>query len=237
MGGKFGKNRKKDAGEKSFGSFGSRPSRPRPNALTSFSMPGGRNYHRQKARNEAKKEEKAQLRAAGLWKTEEGRAEQARRKEEQSQDQPPGGHGWKHVLKERSCKMNKEHQKVGLMVESKKLWNAAKLSIKDHRLNRTEKKTYKPSYEVNPNPPPDCLAKGAITVTCKMGEVEVNGTGSVLRFAENNAAKKMLDLLDSEAHPEKAQDEETPASSGKDQTPASSGKNQIPASSENIQTP
>ena len=62
---KFGKNRKKDAGEKS---FGSRPSRPRPNALTSFSMPGGRNYHRQKARNEAKKEEKAQLRAAGLWK-------------------------------------------------------------------------------------------------------------------------------------------------------------------------
>ena len=69
---------------------------------------------------------------------------------------------------------------------------------------------------------------GAITVTCKMGEVEVNGTGSVLRFAENDAAKKMLDLLDSEAHPEKAQDEETPRSSGKDQAPASS---------ENIQTP
>ena len=78
---------------------------------------------------------------------------------------------------------------------------------------------------------------GAITVTCKMGEVEVNGTGSVLRFAENDAAKKMLDLLDSEAHPEKAHDEETPGSSGKDQTPASSGKDQAPASSENIQTP
>ena len=62
---KIGKNRKKDAGEKS---FGSRPSRPRPNALTCSSMPGGRDYHRQKARNEAKKEEKAQLRAAGLWK-------------------------------------------------------------------------------------------------------------------------------------------------------------------------
>ena len=69
---------------------------------------------------------------------------------------------------------------------------------------------------------------GAITVTCKMGEVEVNGTGSVLRFAENDAAKKMLDLLDSEAHPEKAHDEETPGSSGKVQTPTSS---------ENIQTP
>ena len=61
----FGKNREKDAGEKS---FGSRPFRTRPNALTCSSMPGGRDYHRQKARNEAKKEEKAQLRAAGLWK-------------------------------------------------------------------------------------------------------------------------------------------------------------------------
>ena len=70
-----------------------------------------------------------------------------------------------------------------------------------------------------------------------MGEVEVNGTGSVLRFAENDAAKKMLDLLDSEAHPEKAHDEETPGSSEKVETPASSGKDQIPASSENIQTP
>ena len=78
---------------------------------------------------------------------------------------------------------------------------------------------------------------GAITVTCKMGEVEVNGTGSVLRFAENDAAKKMLDLLDSEAHQEKAHDEETPGSSEKVETPASSGKDQIPASSENIQTP
>ena len=66
---------------------------------------------------------------------------------------------------------------------------------------------------------------GAITVTCKMGEVEVNGTGSVLRFAENDAAKKMLDLLDSQAHPEKRQDEEIP------------GTLQTPASSEKIQTP
>ena len=78
---------------------------------------------------------------------------------------------------------------------------------------------------------------GAITVTCRMGEVEVNGTGSVLRFAENDAAKKMLDLLDSQAHPEKPQDEETPGSSGKVETPASSGKDQTPASFENIQTP
>ena len=67
-------------------------------------------------------------------KTEEGRAEQARRKEEQSQDQPPGGHGWKHVLKERSCKMNKEHQKVGLMVESKKLWNAVSVKTTTNKV-------------------------------------------------------------------------------------------------------
>ena len=60
-----------------------------------------------------------------------------------------------------------------------------------------------------------------------MGEVEVNGTGSVLRFAENDAAKKMMDLLDSQAHPEKAHDEETPGSPKTVQTPASS---------ENIQT-
>ena len=47
----------------------------------------------------------------------------------------------------------------------------------------------------------------------------------------------MLDLLDSEAHPEKAHDEETPESSEKVETPASSGKDQAPASSENIQIP
>ena len=61
-----------------------------------------------------------------------------------------------------------------------------------------------------------------------MGEVEVNGTGSVLRFAENDAAKKMLDLLDTQAHPEMPKEEETSGSSEKVQSLASSEKIQTP---------
>ena len=38
------------------------------------------------------------------------------------------------MLKERSCKMNKEHQKVGLMVESKRLWNAVSVKTTTNKV-------------------------------------------------------------------------------------------------------